>query len=539
MRIALAQINSRLADFAFNRSKILEFTHQASGRKCDLVIFPEASLFGYPSLDLLERPALVKEQISELKKLHKEMPKGVAALVGFYEPNNSKRGRPYYNSAALLEKGKPIKVFRKELLAVGDVFDEGRFLESGDVKKNIFKYKNKKFLLTICEDIWAWGDKNGRSLHKENPLVKLKGERPDFVINMSASPFYLGKETVRKYFTSETSRNFKCPLIYVNAVGAQDEIIFDGGSFVIDAKGKTKLNCLSFEEDINVIDTETLEAWNRVASLSKIEELHRALVLGIKDFCSKTGMTHVHLGSSGGIDSAVVAALATDALGPNCVTQIAMPGPHSSPVSEKLAEDLARNLGNNFIKVPIQEMFQVVDQSLKVPFEFSNFGLTQENIQARLRGLVLMAYSNKTNSMLLNTSNKSEFASGYSTLYGDMCGGLSPLGDLTKEQVYDLARYYNQEGEVIPSEIITRPPSAELRPDQKDSDSLPSYELLDAAVIKIVEKCKDAKSDVETWLLQAIMKSEFKRWQAAPILKVSSHAFGRGRRYPIAHRAKK
>lgn len=539
MRIALAQINSRLADFSYNRSKILEFTHQALARKCDLVIFPEASLFGYPSMDLLERSSLVKDQLRELKKLQKDMPMGVAALVGFYEPNTAKRGRPYFNSAALIEKGKPFKVFRKELLAVGDVFDESRFLESGDIKKNIFKYKNKKFLLTICEDIWAWADKNGRSLHKENPLVKLKGERPDFVINISASPFYLGKEKIRRYFASETSRYFKCSLIYVNAVGAQDEIIFDGGSFVIDAKGREKLSCLSFEEDINVIDTETLEAWNQVKSLSKIEELHRALVLGIKDFCQKTGMNQVHLGSSGGIDSAVVAALATDALGPSNVTQIAMPGPHSSVISENLAEELSKNLGNRFIKAPIQEMFHAVNDSLAEPFQFHTFGLTQENIQARLRGLVLMAYSNKANSMLLNTSNKSEFASGYSTLYGDMCGGLSPLGDLTKEQVYELARYYNQEHEVIPSKIITRAPSAELRPGQKDSDSLPPYGLLDAAVVQIVERCKGATSEVETWLLQAIMKSEFKRWQAAPILKVSSHAFGRGRRYPIAHHARK
>lgn len=538
MRIALAQINSTLADFEYNKQKILDFINQAHQRKCELVIFPECALFGYHPFDLLERPKLVLKQEAQFKALIKKIPEGIGVIFGLITKNPSKKGRPYFNTAVFVARGQKPRFFHKELLPTGDVFDEARFIEVGDVSKNFFRWKGKKFLLTICEDIWAWPDQKGFSPYKENPLKKLKKTQVDMVINLSASPYFSGKMKLREYVTAKTAAHFNAPVIYVNLVGAQDEIIFDGGSFVIDKKGKKILTCRSFSEDINVIDSDTLEVWNKTSKISEIEELHRALVLGIQDFCNKTGIKKIHLGLSGGIDSAVVAALAVDALGPANVTAVAMPGPFSSPRSFVLAEELAQNLNINFKTVEIGAMYKAIIKSLETGFDIKEFGLVHENVQARLRGLTLMALANKENSMLLTTSNKSEYASGYSTLYGDMCGGLAPIGDLTKAQVYALADYYNGEAEVIPQEIISRAPSAELRPNQKDQDSLPEYDELDKSVQHLVEKFGAAKTKTDKWLLPILMRTEFKRWQAPPVLKVSQHSFGRGRRFPIAHRAK-
>ena len=297
------------------------------------------------------------------------------------------------------------------------------------------------------------------------------------------------------------------------------------------------MECPGFEEDLNVIDTDSHEAWSKPHPLQETELLHRSLVLGIRDFVAKLGLSKVHLGLSGGIDSAVVACLAVDALGPQNVSLIAMPGPYSAEMSLSLAEQLAKNLNVKFLKAPIQDSYESVVKSLTPVFELEDsISVVQENIQSRLRGLFLMAYANKTNSLLLTTGNKSEYATGYSTLYGDMCGGLAPLGDLLKHQVYELAEYYNKEHELIPKKIIDRPPTAVLRPNQKDQDSLPAYADLDAAVVRLVEKCALAKKPVEKWLLKKLVQTEFKRWQAPPILKVSAHAFGRGRRYPLAHK---
>lgn len=538
MRIAVAQINPVLADFTFNKEKILDFVHQAHQRKCELVIFPECALFGYHPFDLLERSKLVAHQESEFKDLIKKIPKDIGVIFGLITKNPKKMGRPYFNSAVFVAKGQKPRFFHKQLLPTGDVFDEARFIEPGDFSKNYFSWKGKKFFLTICEDIWAWPDAKGHSPYKENPLAKVKKQKIDMVINLSASPYFVGKMKQREYVTGKTAAYFGAPIMYVNIVGAQDEIIFDGGSFVLDKKGKKLLSCQQFEEDINVIDIDTLEVWNKTAKVSTIEELRRALVLGIRDFCAKVGLKKVHLGLSGGIDSAVVAALAVDALGPANVSTFGLPGPFNAPESLSLAKDLAKNLGIEFKAIEIGPMYDSVIKSLEQGLNLKEFGLVHENIQARLRGLTLMAYSNKENSLLLTTSNKSEYAAGYSTLYGDMCGGLAPLGDLTKAQVYELARYYNQQGEVIPQQIIDRAPSAELRPDQKDQDTLPPYEKLDASVQYLVEKSGVAKSETDKWLLPMLMKSEFKRWQAPPVLKVSPHSFGRGRRYPIAHRGR-
>jgi len=294
MRIALAQINPTLADFKFNKEKILDFIHQAQQRKCELVVFPECTLFGYHPFDLLERSELVKRQEAEFKDLIKKIPKGVAVIIGLITRNPDKKGRPYFNSAAFLVKGQKPRFFHKQLLPTGDVFDEARFIESGDFSNNYFQWKGKKFFLTICEDIWAWPDAKGSSAYRVNPLAKVKKQKIDMVVNLSASPYFVGKMKQREYVTTKTAEYFGAPIMYANLIGAQDEIIFDGASFVMDKKGKKLMSCLSFEEDINVIDIETLEVWNKTAKIDSIEELRRALVLGLRDFCAKTGLKKVH-----------------------------------------------------------------------------------------------------------------------------------------------------------------------------------------------------------------------------------------------------
>ncbi|WP_413582979.1 NAD+ synthase [Bdellovibrio sp. HCB288] len=537
MRIALAQINPTLADFKSNKEKILDYVHQAQQRKCDLVVFPECSLFGYHPFDLLEREQIVKKQEAEMKDLLKKIPKGIAVIFGMITRNPDKKGRPYFNSAVFAVKGQKPRFFHKQLLPTGDVFDEARFIEPGDFSKNYFTWKGKKFFLTICEDIWAWPDAKGKSPYRINPLAKVKKQKIDLVVNLSASPYFVDKMKQREYVTRKTAEYFNAPIMYANMVGAQDEIIFDGASFVLDKKGKKLMTCQAFEEDLNVLDLDTKEVWSKNAKLTSTEELRRALVLGIRDFCAKTGMKRVHLGSSGGIDSAVAAALAVDAMGPANVTTLALPGPYNAKMSLDLARELAKNLGVDFKVVEIAPMYEAIVEQLEKGIALEGFSVVNENLQARLRGLTLMAYSNQNNSLLLTTGNKSEYASGYSTLYGDMCGGIAPLGDLTKKQVYELARHYNKQGEVIPETIITRAPSAELRPNQKDQDSLPPYDELDKSVVSLVEQAKEPKTSSDKWLLPVLMRTEFKRWQAAPILKVSPHAFGRGRRYPIAHKA--
>lgn len=538
MRIAIAQINPTLGDFKANKEKIIEFTKKAKQRKCDIVVFPESTLFGYHPFDLLEREKIVSAQEKVFRSLIKSLPANIGVIFGLITKNKSKKGRPYFNSAVFIAKNKPPRFFHKQLLPTGDVFDEARFIETGDLSNNYFSWKGKNFFLTICEDIWAWPAPNGTSSYKENPLSKIKRKKVDLVINMSASPFHLGKIKSREYVTTKTAAWFKAPVLYANMVGAQDEIIFDGASFVINPKGKVLLKCQSFEEDLNVFDLKTQAAWSNAHVLTQSEQLRKALTLGIRDFCQKVGIEKVHFGLSGGIDSAVVACLAVDALGPGRVKCFALPGPFSSSESLDLAQKLAKNLNIDLNSININPIYEKIIGVLNSSLDLKNFSLVHENIQARLRGLILMAQANKDNSLLLTTGNKSEYASGYATLYGDMCGGLAPLGDLTKAQVYQLARLYNAESEIIPERIISRPPTAELRPNQKDQDSLPPYDELDQAVVNLVERSKAARTRADKWLLPILMKTEFKRWQAAPILKVSAHSFGRGRRLPVAHRAK-
>jgi NAD+ synthase (glutamine-hydrolysing) len=528
MRVGLAQINATLGDFAGNREKILSFTRRALEKHCDLVVFPELSIMGYLPNDLLERSSVIDEQLKD----------GIGVLCGLIKRTGKKKGKPLYNSAALLEKGKKPRFFNKELLPTYDVFDEARHIEKGRIADGFFKFKGKRILLTICEDIWGWELPEHPTNYLENPLVALKKEKVDFVINMSASPFTMAKAVDRRSVVGLTAKNFKAPMVYVNLVGGQDEVIFDGGSFAVDKNGKEIARNISFEEDLNVVDLAKLEGGFREESDDQIERMRQALVLGLRDYARKTGFSKVHLGLSGGIDSAVVACLAVDALGPQAVTGVTMPGPFNEAKSRTLSDDLAKNLGIRCFNLSIAKSYETVLSAFKDSVGDFEFSVVNENMQSRLRGLMMMALSNKENSMLLTTGNKSEYATGYATLYGDMAGGLAVIGDLLKGQVYALAKHYNSERELIPDAIINRPPSAELRPDQKDEDSLPPYPELDKAVQNLVEFQKPAKSKTEKWLVGVLAKQEFKRWQAAPILKISGHAFGRGRRMPLAHKAR-
>lgn len=540
IRVGLAQINSLLGDFAGNRQKIIAQVHMAQQKRCDLVVFPEAALFGYHPVDLLERPQIVEHQLRELALLHKQIPKNIGVIIGAIVQNPDTHGKPYWNAAVFLQRGKKSKYFPKQLLPTYDVFDEGRHIEPGKLRNNLLTFKGQKILVTICEDIWAWRLQRSPkySHYTKNPLLEVPARGMDLVINLSASPFTRSKLSNRLRVTRKTVSRFKCPLVYVNMVGAQDELIFDGGSFALDRKGQLLTQCMRFQEDFNLVDLKTSSGGHRHWPESEPEVLRQALVLGIRDFVFKTGFQKVHLGLSGGIDSAVVACLAVDALGPQNVVGVAMPGPFSSTLSLNLAKKLANNLAIEIHKVEIKTLYRQSVNQLNKIFGSSKFSLMHENLQARLRGVLLMAFANRHNSLLLGTSNKSELATGYSTLYGDMCAAFLPIGDLTKTQVFRLAEYYNVESEVIPQRIISRPPSAELRAGQKDQDTLPPYKQLDKSVEKMVEQFSAVENSLDRFVLNKLMLSEFKRWQAAPVLKVTDHAFGRGRRWPVAHKTK-
>lgn len=540
MRIALAQMNSLLGDFEGNKTKILEFVRRARERRCDLVVFPEAALFGYHPADLLERPSLVAQQEKCLREIHRALPKDIAILVGAFVRNTSKKGKGFWNAGVFLAKGAKPRIFAKQLLPTYDVFDESRHVEPGRVAGNVFRFKGKKILVTVCEDIWGWPRKDNPffSTYGRNPLQDVKPRKMDLVLNLSASPFTHSKLANRLIVTRNTAKHFGCPMVYVNMVGAQDELIFDGGSFALDKKGKILAQCVRFEEDLNVLDLSEMRSDLRAVPGDEQETLRQAIVLGLRDYLAKTGFAKVHLGLSGGIDSALVACLAVDAVGPGNVTGLMLPGPFTSPDSLKWAHALAVNLGIELHEVPINPAYDQAVSSFERVFGAKEFGLMNENMQARLRGMMLMAFSNREKSLLLGTSNKSEFAVGYSTLYGDMIGALMPIGDLLKGEVYALSRHYNSQSEVIPAGILDRAPSAELRANQTDQDSLPPYEQLDAAIRRLVVGFHAPKNELETRVLNMMMASEFKRWQSPPVLKVSDHAFGRGRRFPVAHRAR-
>jgi NAD+ synthase (glutamine-hydrolysing) len=472
-----------------------------------------------------------------INKIAKEC-RDIAAVVGAPSINPKIEGKNLYNSAYFLAEGKVQHIIHKSLLPTYDIFDEYRYFEPNK-QFEIIAYKGKKIALTICEDLW---DIEDDLMYNVNPMDELMKQNPDLAINIAASPFSFDHATIRKDVISSNAKKYKLPFYYVNHIGAQTELIFDGGSMVVNAKGDIIQELPYFEEAALTLDSDNL---NRVIEVqksdNKIELIHNAIVLGISDYFKKLGFGKAVLGLSGGIDSAVALALAARALGTKNVHSILMPSMHSSDHSVSDSLEICKNLGSSYDILNIEDSYKSFETTLHPLFKDMPEGLAEENLQARIRGVLLMAYSNKFGNIVLNTSNKSEAAVGYGTLYGDMCGGLSVIGDVYKIDVYDLARFINKDGEIIPENIITKPPSAELRPNQKDSDSLPEYHILDEILFEYIEKRKGPQEIIAMGFDEALVKrilrlvnlNEYKRYQTSPILRVSNKAFGMGRRMPI------
>jgi NAD+ synthase (glutamine-hydrolysing) len=541
MRLALAQINTTVGDLAGNEARILAAYQRGVEARAELVVVPEMAITGYPPRDLLMRPDFVRRNL----EIRDRLAAGTGAtglLVGYVGRNESRPGREHTNSVALLQSGKIVAVRSKTLLPTYDVFDEDRYFDPAP-ENGVVIFGSRKLGLTICEDVWNDEDFWRERRYPRNPAAELAAAGAELILNISASPWHLGKDRTRMRMLASLARKVGLPLVYCNLVGGNDELIFDGGSLVLDARGEIVGAGRRFEEDFLVVESEGA-ALGAVAEALEEEEIYRALVLGTRDYLWKCGFESALLGLSGGIDSAVTACLAVAALGAENVRGVALPSPYSSQGSLDDAEALASNLGIRHDVIPIGPPFESVRDQLQGQFRGRAEDVTEENIQARLRGVMLMALSNKFGSLLLTTGNKSELAVGYCTLYGDMCGGLAVISDVPKTMVYRLARWINREREIIPSASLTKPPSAELRPNQTDQDSLPPYEVLDAILERYVVEAQSVEEIVRAGYDRGIVgkvarlidSSEYKRRQAAPGLKVTSKAFGVGRRIPIAQR---
>lgn len=539
MKIALAQLNYHIGNFDFNADKIIEVLNQQKQLGTHLVVFAELSVCGYPPRDFLEYPSFVQRCEQEVLKIAAAT-QGIACIIGVPVKNPLPKGKDLFNAACFIENGKIRATVKKALLPTYDVFDEYRYFEPSQ-EFNCVDFMGYKIALTVCEDLWNFGD---NPLYTTCPMDELIKQQPHLMINIAASPFNYNQQSTRKAILQHNCEKYNLPLFYVNQVGAQTELIFDGGSTVLDKTGKTVAQLNYFEEDVKVFDFENMAlAYADATELqpSNTEQIYHALVLGIKDYFQKSGFTKATLGLSGGIDSALVCALAVDALGADNVLAVLMPSKHSSNHSIKDAEDLVTNLGCKSITLPIANITQSFEDILKPAFNNLPQNIAEENLQARSRGVLLMAISNKLGYVLLNTSNKSETAVGYGTLYGDMCGAIAVIGDCYKTQVYQLCNFINRNKEIIPHNTIVKPPSAELRPNQKDSDSLPDYDLLDKVLFHYIEETKSVKEIIalgypdETVhrILNLVNNAEFKRYQTPPILRVSPKAFGMGRRMPI------
>ncbi len=545
MKIALAQINPTVGDIAGNSRKILQFAEQAKARGAQVVVFPELSVVGYPPKDLLLKPQFVEDNIRAVGFLAEKL-RGIDAVVGYAEPNKEPVGRPLHNAVAVLREGKIVSRHFKTLLPTYDVFDESRYFEPGaDERQNIVTIGGQPMGLSICEDLWNDEKMEARRLYHQNPIADLNTAGAQVMINASASPFVVGKHKFRVELFGSQVRQFGKPLVYVNQVGGNDELVFDGNSVVFDAKGNVIAQAKDFQEDLLVADLEKPEKFAG-KTVSDIESIYKALVLGLADYVRKCGFKSVVLGLSGGIDSAVTAVLAVAALGKEKVVGVGMPSRFSSAGSVSDAKKLAENLGIQWEIIPISAVHDAYEQTLAPVFAGKERDVTEENLQARVRGGILMALSNKFNHLLLTTGNKSELAVGYCTLYGDMCGGLAVISDVPKTAIYELAEFINKQAgkDLIPRNSITKAPSAELRPNQTDQDSLPPYDLLDAILHRYIEEEKGAGEIIKegfdaatvSRVIRLVDRSEYKRRQAAPGLKVTSRAFGFGRRMPIAQR---
>ncbi len=534
MRIALAQLDATVADFAGNLDKLEAAAARAKAAGADLVVFPEQCLGGYPALDLWEEPAFVRASAAALARLSRRLKRGPAAIVGCALESRSRVGKPVANAAALIAGGKVVARRDKTLLPTYDVFDEARYFEPAADNRPIL-FKGCRLGLTICEDAWAGESR----LYARDPVRELAKAGARLIVNISASPFWRGKNGQRVRLLSRHARTYKVPLLYCNLVGGNDETIFDGKSLVLDARGRVVAKGKAFAEDLVLVDTERLP--KPLASplfADDAEETIEALTLGLRDYARKCGFKTAVVGLSGGIDSAVVGALAARALGAENVTGVSMPSEFSSPGSKDDAAALARNLGLRYLTIPIQDVFESYKRTLASAFsqrsDEAGRQAAEQNLQARVRGAILMSLSNKEGSLLVSTGNKSELSVGYCTLYGDMCGGLAVLADVPKRVVYEIARRLNETKAVIPQSSIDKPPSAELRPDQTDQDDLPPYDVVDDVLEAYVERRAVPPGPVAAELMRRIDRAEYKRRQAPPSLKISPKAFGVGRRMPIA-----
>ncbi len=546
MRIALVQTNPTIGDIDNNTATINRCLNQARSAGAELAVFPEQAILGYPAKDLLLRREIITRNVAALHRLAEQTTR-IAALVGYAEPNDQAHGRPVFNTAALLADGRIVAQWRKRLLPTYDVFDEARYFEPAGPQP-VVDFRGRRLGVTVCEDLLS-EEMFGRPLYSCDPVAELAAAGADLLINLSASPYCLDKQPWRVKHMAAHARRHKLPLVYVNQLGGNDELLFDGASCVLDSKGKLAGQAKSFEDDMLVVDLDNLAATRSEPIPTGAAGIHGALVMGLRDYLRKCGFESAVIGLSGGIDSAVVAALAVEALGPDKVHGVAMPSRYSSAHSVADAKTLAENLGIGFSIIGIEPMHAAFERVLAPYFKDRELGITEENIQARCRGVILMALSNKFGSILLTTGNKSEVAVGYCTLYGDMAGGLAVISDVPKTMVYQLARHINERAgrELIPQSTITKPPSAELKPDQCDQDTLPPYEQLDAILEQYEERLLSRDQiaklgyDEETIddLIHKIRISEYKRQQAAPGLKVTSRAFGFGRRMPIAARPPK
>ena len=540
MKVGLAQINTTVGDFARNVARLREAYDEAAAAGAEIVVAPELAITGYPPRDLLLKSGFVEGNLAALDELAAHV--GEAALVvGHVGKNGKQPGRAATNAVSLIQNGKIAATRTKSLLPTYDVFDEDRYFEPAAENAPV-ELNGRRLGLTICEDVWNDEDFWDACRYRANPVESLVEQGAEILINISASPWSLGKNRMRREMLATTVAKVQRPLIYCNAIGGNDELIFDGGSLVFNAEGQVTLQAPYFSEAVLVGDLD-----GPVGEMVVTEEtamLHDALVLGVRDYLGKCGFTSAVIGLSGGIDSAVTAAIAVDALGAENVRGVSMPSQYSSQGSLDDSMALAKNLGIQYDVVPIKAGFEIMKESLSPLFENREGDVTEENMQARLRGLMLMALSNKFGSLVLTTGNKSELAVGYCTLYGDMCGGLAVISDVPKTMVYRLARWINREREVIPEATIEKPPSAELRPDQKDEDSLPPYDVLDAILERYVVESESVdqiiaagfEKELVSRIARLIDLNEYKRRQAAPGLKVTSKAFGVGRRIPVAQR---
>jgi NAD+ synthase (glutamine-hydrolysing) len=542
MRILVAQLNPIVGDLEGNTAKILKVLKGAREKKVDVVLFPELTLCGYPPEDLLLHPSFVDAQAGYLEKIVAAT-KGLMAVVGVVRRNGSQGEKPIFNSAAVIEDGKLVGFQDKRLLPTYDVFDERRYFEPG-VETGIWEYKGKKIGILICEDIWQHAGYVGYTEYARDPVLDLLEKKPDLVLNLSASPYQFQKPDMRVSVCAKCATTLQCPVIMCCQVGGNDQLVFDGYSSYVDAKGQLSQLAHGFEEEEMMVD---LAEKTKPCSFTyePLHDLYRALVLGVRDYFHKLGFTKGCLGLSGGVDSALVACIAVDALGKENVLGVNMPSRFSSEGSVTDSVALARNLGIELIDIPIETPFDAFLGALKPVFKGKGPDITEENLQARIRGTLLMAISNKFGYVVLSTGNKSEMGMGYCTLYGDMCGGLAVISDVTKEQVYALCRLINKEKEVIPESTLTKAPSAELRAGQKDTDTLPEYGIVDKVVQGYVEeflspeeiaKQEGIPLELAKELVRKIHLAEYKRRQAAPCIRVSKKAFRVGRRYPIVQK---